>query len=234
MLYQSQRSAAYADTVRALLDAGLAYRCTCTRRDILEHPINRSHRPGSSPVYPGTCRHRHIGEREPAAIRLVVPQEPIEFCDRFQGPQVCDLASTSGDFVILRRDGLFAYQLAVTVDDDFQAISDVVRGCDLMDSTPRQIALRQRLERRSPAYGHMPVVVNADGDKLSKQTGARALDLAQPGAMLVAALTFLRQEPPAGLGSANVPEILAWAIANWRPDAFRGVRSAGPPQSTPY
>ena len=233
MLYQSQRVDAYGATVQALLEADLAYRCLCTRRDILDHPLNRSHRPGSSPLYPGTCRGRGIDADEPAAVRLKVPNEPIVFDDRFQGPQEFDLAATGGDFVIRRRDGLYAYQLAVTVDDDFQAISDVVRGCDLLDSTPRQIALRHCLEHPIPAYGHMPIVVNAAGDKLSKQTGARALDLARPGRILLAALAFLRQEPPGALQGAGVREILAWAVAHWRPDAFRGIRSAALPQSTP-
>jgi glutamyl-Q tRNA(Asp) synthetase len=140
----------------------------------------------------------------------------IGFDDAIQGSVVSDLEREAGDFILLRADGLHAYQLAVVVDDAAAGITHVVRGADLLASTPRQIFLQESLGVATPAYMHLPVVVNAAGEKLSKQTRAEALDIARPGPALVAALEFLGQCPPPGLSAATVEDILAWAVRNWQ------------------
>ncbi len=140
----------------------------------------------------------------------------MDFDDAIQGRIVSDLASEAGDFILLRSDGLFAYQLAVVVDDADAGITHVVRGADLLASTPRQIFLQECLGLPTPAYAHLPVVVNAAGEKLSKQTRAVALDVSRPGPALLAALEFLGQQPPRELVGAGPQLILDWAGRNWR------------------
>ncbi len=225
IVYQHTRLDDYAAVVQRLLADGAAFRCTCSRQDIVNHPVNAGRAPGSAPVYPGTCRDREVPADRPHAVRLRVGADRVGFDDRFQGLKDFDLAADCGDFVIRRRDGLYAYQLAVTVDDDWQRITDVVRGVDLIDSTPRQLVLRRQLGMPAPTFAHLPIVVAADGRKLSKQTGATALDLRRPGRVLVDALSFLDQRPPAGIDSADPGTILDWAVHNWRPARFAGIRS---------
>jgi glutamyl-Q tRNA(Asp) synthetase len=139
----------------------------------------------------------------------------IGFDDALQGEVRQDLGRDVGDFVLLRADGLVAYQLAVVVDDAAQGITDVVRGADLLDSTPRQILLQRLLGAPTPRYLHLPVATNTAGEKLSKQTGAPALDRSHPAPALVAALRFLGQPAPAALERATARTVLAWAAANW-------------------
>jgi glutamyl-Q tRNA(Asp) synthetase len=174
VLYQSARSEPYAQALQRLLDAGLAYACGCSRREA--HAAARA--AGLAPgVYAGTCRAGARG-RGSRSIRLRVPDAPndrIGFVDRACGLQSQALARAVGDFVLRRADGLWAYQLAVVVDDAAQGVSDVVRGTDLLDNTPRQIWLQRCLGLPAPRYLHVPVVTDAHGAKLSKQTGARAL-----------------------------------------------------------
>jgi len=141
-----------------------------------------------------------------------------------QGNIVQDLANEVGDFVVLRADGLFAYQLAVVVDDAAQGITEVVRGADLLYSTPRQIYLQQLLGLATPAYMHLPVAVNAQGQKLSKQTLAQPVEKNNAASTLFNALVFLRQQPPAEFQSGNVDQLLDWAVTNWQPDALSGCR----------
>lgn len=213
VLYQSTRYDAYAAALARLADSGCAYPCACSRREIADS--------GTLPgidgglVYPGTCRTGLPPGRAPRAWRLRVPAEPVAFIDRVQGPVVQQLAEQVGDFVLRRADGLWAYQLAVTVDDEFQGISEIVRGADLLDSTPRQIWLQQRLGYATPAYAHLPVVTNTAGEKLSKQTLAPALDVAEAAGELVAALRFLGQPVPAGLERSTPGEVWKWAFAHW-------------------
>ena len=140
----------------------------------------------------------------------------VGFEDAIQGRIESDLATEAGDFVLRRADGLFAYQLAVVVDDADAAITHVVRGADLLLSTARQIHLQQCLGVPTPVYAHLPVAVNLAGEKLSKQTLAMALDSAHPLPALLAALDFLGQQPPADLAHGTVAELWAWAVANWR------------------
>lgn len=213
VLWQSRRTAAYAAALERLREAGLAYGCACSRKEVADSAT----RPAIDGVlaYPGTCRAGLPHGRAVRAWRLRVHDAAIGFSDRLQGPQVQNLERDVGDFVLLRADGLYAYQLAVTVDDEFQGISDVVRGADLMASTPRQIWLQRCLGYATPRYAHLPVVTNAAGEKLSKQTRAPALRPDQAGAALVAALNFLGQPAPAELARAGVREIWAWALANW-------------------
>jgi glutamyl-Q tRNA(Asp) synthetase len=139
----------------------------------------------------------------------------VRFVDRLQGPQSQNLEAESGDFIILRRDGLIAYQLAVVVDDEAQGITDVVRGIDLMESTPRQIWLQKLLGYRTPDYCHVPVAINERGQKLSKSHGAPPIRLDDATDNLVDALEMLGQQPPARLRSASLYDIWQWAIESW-------------------
>lgn len=186
---------------------GDVFWCTCTRRDLSA---------GGQAVYPGLCRDRRAPCPD-AAVRLRVPVPcPIRFQDRVFGPQAEDVAVTTGDFVIRRRDGFFAYQLAVVVDDGEQGVTQVVRGADLLDNTCRQILLQDRLGYATPVYAHIPLAVNGRGEKLSKQTGAQALDPRDAGHLLWLALSMLGQEPPAALRGAPVAELLQHAVPAWR------------------
>ncbi len=210
--YQSQRTEFYQAALDRLMEAGLAYPCACSRRDLAFNPRARD----GSPIYSGACR---SGVRQPErsrAIRLRVNNAPIIFHDRIQGTFKQNLESEVGDFVIRRADGLFAYQLAVVVDDAAQGINQVVRGCDLLDSTSRQIYLQRRLHLPTPDYAHLPVVLDACGEKQSKQTGAKPLDDRNPAPALWAALQFLGQQPPSDLIRKSPAIILDWALAHWR------------------
>lgn len=211
VIHQSQRAAYYQAALESLLDAGLAYPCACTRRELASCPRGRD----GAPIYPGTCR---VGPRPTdrlPALRLRVTDAPLAFQDAIQGEYRQQLVREVGDFVLRRADGVFAYQLAVVVDDAAQGVTQVVRGADLLDSTPRQIYLQRLLELPTPDYAHLPVVVDARGDKLSKQTGAPPLDERHPGPALTAALRFLGQQPPPELAGEPAPTIIAWAVAHW-------------------
>lgn len=210
--YQSARTAAYADALEQLRQRGLVYRCTCSRRQV-ELAAQAAGLPEG--VYPGTCRGRAVDadDGSPFAWRLRVPDEPIAFDDRACGRCEQSLARDVGDFVLRRSDGLWAYQLAVVVDDAAQGVTDVVRGADLLDNTPRQIWLQRRLGVPTPRYLHVPVVVNDAGEKLSKQTGARALDLSQPIAELERAWRHLGFAP---LAARSIDAFLARAVDAWR------------------
>lgn len=215
VLYQSGSADAHRQALETLASAGLSYRCGCSRRDLADAP-----RGPLGIIYPGTCRRgASAGE---VALRVRTPDEPVEFVDRLQGRQSMRLESESGDFVVLRRDRLVAYQLAVVVDDDLHGITDIVRGIDLMDSTPRQIWLQRCLGYPSPRYAHIPVAVHADGSKLSKLTGAAPLPLRGAiGEYLVDALHALRQAPPDDLRRASLGDIWTWARAHWTIDALK-------------
>lgn len=213
VLWQSQRAEAYAAALAQLTAAGLAYGCACSRKEIADSATRLAIDGGL--VYPGTCRDGLDG-RVARAWRLRVNGREIHFADRLQGRVAQRLDREVGDFVLRRADGLFAYQLAVTVDDDFQGISDIVRGADLLASTPRQLWLQHCLGFAAPRYAHLPVASNAAGEKLSKQTLAPALDVAKAAETLVGALRFLGQAAPAGLSRASVQEVWAWARENWQ------------------
>ncbi len=188
---QRDRGARYAEALGRLRAAGLAYRCRCSRREIADSGLHGI----DGIVYPGTCRDLALPEDVPGAIRFRVPAAEVALVDRVQDRVSQHLASDVGDFVVLRRDGLFAYQLAVVVDDADLGVTDVVRGADLLDSTPRQVALQRALGLPTPRYLHVPVATHG-GEKLSKQTLAPALDARAASAALAGALAFLGQEAP--------------------------------------
>ena len=183
VLWQSTRGDAYAEALERLRSAGLAYGCCCSRKEIAA--LTRQAAIDGGLVYPGSCRDSMPAGRLLRAWRMRVNASQTEFVDRLQGPITQQLERDVGDFVLLRGDGLFAYQLAVTVDDHFQGISHIVRGADLLDSTPRQIWLQRCLGYTTPSYVHLPVASNAAGEKLSKQTLAPALAIGKASALLV-------------------------------------------------
>ncbi|NCT82386.1 MAG: tRNA glutamyl-Q(34) synthetase GluQRS [Comamonadaceae bacterium] len=209
-VWQSRRGALYQAALERLVAAGQAYGCACTRAEIAAAAGPRPKH--GELVYPGTCRQGTHG-RPARAWRLRV-QGRVDWRDRRLGPQSQELQAEVGDFVLKRADGLWAYQLAVVVDDAEQGITDVVRGADLADNTPRQIALQRALGLPTPRYLHTPLVLAADGHKLSKQNGAAALDLGDPAARLREAATRLGLAPlPAG--SSTLAETLAALVPLW-------------------
>lgn len=212
VLYQSQRTAIYEAVLADLTEQGLTYPCTCSRRKLANGPRSSD----GSPIYPGHCRTSPRSNSRPSAIRLQVPDTVFACQDAIQGEHQQRLARAIGDFVIRRADGCFSYQLAVVVDDAAQNITHIVRGSDLLDSTPRQIYLQHQLNLPTPEYAHLPVVIDWQGYKLSKQTGAMPLDPDHPTPTLWAALAFLGQDPPTDLQREPPAMILAWASAHWR------------------
>jgi glutamyl-Q tRNA(Asp) synthetase len=222
VLRQSERGDAYCAALVDLERKGATYPCSCTRREIGDSAFAGI---DGSLVYPGTCRNGPPSVRAARATRVRVDAAVIEFDDAVQGRMRQELATDVGDFVLRRADGLFAYQLAVVVDDAAQGITDVVRGADLLDSTPRQILLQRLLGVPTPRYLHLPVATNAAGEKLSKQTLAPPIDRARPGAVLLAALEFLGQRPEPGPVDAAPAELLAVAIARWDPMLIPRVRA---------
>jgi glutamyl-Q tRNA(Asp) synthetase len=190
--YQSRRADAYRAALEQLVSDGLAYRCACTRREVAEAAMAGP----QGPVYPGTCRARPPAAHRRHAYRLAADGPRIEFLDRLQGPRGQSLPDEVGDFVVRRSDGLYAYQLAVVVDDAWQGITDVVRGADLLASTPRQIHIQRLAGLQTPRYAHVPLVLGADGKKLSKQARSLPVDPSRPLEALLAALRFLGQEEP--------------------------------------
>lgn len=210
---QSERGEAYHAALHRLTHAGAAFPCACSRREIADSAVAGI----EGPVYPGTCRDGLPHGRRPRALRvLTAGAAPIAFTDALQGDVRQDVAADVGDFVIYRADRIVAYQLAVVVDDALQGITDVVRGADLLHSTPRQILLQRLLGLPTPRYVHLPVAVNAAGEKLSKQARAAALDPARPVAALARAMRFLGHPPPAGLEDASVGTFWQWALDAWR------------------
>lgn len=225
VMHQSQRSDAYEEALQHLQAINAIYPCCCTRKEISDSALHGI----EGPVYSGTCRNGIPAGREGRAWRVRTDGRLVEFNDALQGNITQHLESEIGDFVVKRADGLFAYQLAVVVDDAFQGITHVVRGSDLLYSTPRQIYLQQLLGFATPAYMHLPIAVNAQGDKLSKQTLAPAITTDGIIATLIAVLEFLRQQPPAELLQGSVEEILGWAAAHWQPERIRGCRQLSTP-----
>jgi glutamyl-Q tRNA(Asp) synthetase len=205
---QSDRGEIYRAALERLRAAGAVYRCRCSRREVADSGVAGI----DGPVYPGTCRDLDLSLETPGADRLRVPQVRIAFDDRVLGAVEHDIAGDFGDFVLRRRDGLFAYQLAVVVDDEEQGITDVVRGADLLHSTPRQILLQRLLGYRALHYAHVPVATHANGQKLSKQSLAAPVDPAQPREALCRALAFLGQPVPEG---AQSRELVSAAAKSW-------------------
>lgn len=209
--YQSQRGAAYQAALHTLREQGLVFDCACTRREL--RGLTQTGIDG--PLYPGTCRDGLPPGRAPRSIRLRVTAQGIGIEDRLQGRIVQQLDTQVGDFILRRADGLYSYQLAVVVDDGAQDIRDVVRGSDLLDSTPRQVYLQQRLGLATPSYLHLPVATNPAGKKLSKQTHAAPIPDHADVKLLCRGLRFLGQEVPAGLDDTDPAAFWDWAIRHW-------------------
>tara|TARA_R110000764_G_scaffold8776_2_gene28962 strand:+ start:20065 stop:20961 length:897 start_codon:yes stop_codon:yes gene_type:complete len=207
IIFQQDRLTTYQAQIDQWLTTGQAYYCDCSRRQLAEF----------NGIYPGTCRHRQLPAAADHAVRLIAPKQPLTALDRLQPPLTQDLATATGDFIIRRRDGIYAYQLAVVLDDIAQGVTDVVRGADLLDSTPRQQWIYQLLGQPLPRYLHIPLLLRADGEKLSKRLGSTPLDPARAPTELFRALQALAQQPPLALRNANIAEQLEWAIAHWRP-----------------
>jgi glutamyl-Q tRNA(Asp) synthetase len=211
IVYQSQRLEAYAEALFTLQYKGLVYPCACSRKEIADSAMHGI----DGLVYPGTCRNGLAAGKTARAWRIKVEDRTLSFNDAIQGVVSQNLSTDIGDFVLKRADGFYAYQLAVVVDDAEQGITYVLRGADLLDSTPRQIYLQQTLDYPQPNYAHVPVAANSLGEKLSKQTLAQALDTEKPGVALWDALDFLGQAPPAALQQANLQTLWDWAKTHW-------------------
>ncbi len=204
ILYQSSRLDAYQHALNRLLGKGLAYPCACSRKDM-----------PASGIYPGTCKNGIPDGKHARSIRFCVNSDICAFTDNLQGLVSDPAASTSGDFIIRRADGLFAYQLAVVVDDDFQGITQIVRGADLLKSTSQQICLQKALGITSPVYMHLPVAISIDGKKLSKRTRTDPIKHQDPARAIEQVLYFLGQNPPTGY---SLEVLWDWALAHWNSD----------------
>tara|TARA_R110000803_G_C11988405_1_gene321611 strand:- start:3860 stop:4768 length:909 start_codon:yes stop_codon:yes gene_type:complete len=204
VLYQSQQSAIYHEVLAELAEQKLSYYCRCTRAQIK----------AQGGIYQGQCKNL----AQPAnnsAIRINNTVGISQYNDLIQTQVTCDTKLAQEDFIVVRKDGLFAYQLAVVVDDIYQNISHVIRGCDLLEPTARQLSFYQILQHNAPKFGHFPLAVSKPGFKLSKQNSAPAIDKNNPLPSLFSALVFLGQHPPNGLQTASVDELLTWAITHW-------------------
>lgn len=215
-VWQSQRGELYRAALERLVADRRTYGCACSRREIADSASAGD----SAPRYPGTCRGGLSPGRSARSTRLRVDAGQsdvvIRFDDRVQGKIVQNVEREIGDFVLDRADGQIAYQLAVVVDDAAQGVTEVVRGSDLLDSTPRQIFLQRVLGLPTPAYAHLPVALDCNGNKLSKQTLARPIAALPASQLLCAALDFLGQQPPAALQHEAAGAVWAWAARNWQ------------------
>ncbi len=215
IVYQSQRAAYYQTAFDELLHENLIYPCSCSRKEIADSASIGI----EGAVYPRTCLNHAVKSNIPVAWRIKTNNELWEFTDAIQinNTKLLSqiLAKDIGDFILKRTDGFFAYQLAVVVDDAVQGITHIVRGADLLSSTPRQMYLQYLLNFKQPHYTHVPIAVNAAGEKLSKQTLAEAIDALEATKFLVKALIFLGQEPSPGLQNNSINEVWKWTLENW-------------------
>ena len=212
IIYQSHRSGAYREALQILDRQGLLYPCTCSRKEIADSSITGLY----GFIYPGTCLNNPASLQNAHALRIQTHDDVIQFHDGLKGLYTQKLHSEVGDFVLRRADGIYAYQLAVVVDDAAQNITHVVRGADLIDSTPRQIFLQRLLRYPVPQYMHLPVVTNVAGEKLSKQTNAAPVNTAEALKELVDALHFLGQQPPLEILEGDIASFWCWVMQNWR------------------
>jgi len=204
VLYQSQQSSLYLEVLASLKQQKLSYHCACSRAKIK----------ADGGVYQGHCRKLDLAASN-NAIRVINTVATSQYHDLIQGDVSCDKKLAGEDFIVHRKDNLFAYQLAVVVDDIYQGISHIIRGCDLLEPTARQLSFYQILNHPAPTFGHFPLAITDEGYKLSKQNNAPAIDTKNPIPSLIAALRFLGQQPPTELNYASVDELLTWAISHW-------------------
>lgn len=210
VLWQSQRHEAYREHLAWLHEQGLCYYCTCTRA--------RIHAVGG--IYDGHCRDLRLPAQY-AALRIRQTRPVLEFYDQLRGTLVADEPLAREDFIIHRRDGLFAYNLAVVVDDRFQGVSEIVRGADLIEPTVRQISLYQHFGWQAPDYLHLPLALNAEGNKLSKQNHAPALPEGDPRPEIIRALMFLNQDVEQEWRALSIDDLLKQAVVNWKPEKIQ-------------
>lgn len=222
ILYQSRRDEIYVAALEELKQHNLIYPCTCTRKEIADSSTSIGI---EGLIYPGTCIRQPIKPQTAIAWRIKTPTSMIAFDDAIQGHICQNLQQDIGDFILKRADGLFAYQLAVVIDDAEQGVTHVVRGADLLNSTPRQIYLQQMLHLTTPQYAHVPVATNAAGEKLSKQTLAQPINTENRAHLLFLALQFLGHNPPDLLLTENLQIIWQWAFANWQLHKIPTVKS---------
>lgn len=220
VLYQSQRHHAYQETLDWLISQGLAYPCGCSRQELT----------AMGGIYNGRCRTQRADQTHPHSIRLKLYDLPdrsgsdsLGFVDLIQGPQEQNLRTQAGDQILKRRDGFYAYQLAVVVDDIYQQISHIIRGSDLLEVTARQLFLFELLQAPQPHFGHVPLAMQANGQKLSKQNQAKAIDARSASRNLWHGLAFLGQNPPLDLVLAPPNELLEWAVPHWQRQAITGL-----------
>lgn len=204
ILYQSQRQDRYNEIIRQLEKAELVFPCACTRKQLPAGP------------YPGNCRKGLPAGKTGRSLRMKSSDRIVSFTDAVQGGYQQNIKTEVGDFVIHRGDDIASYHLCVVADDHDTGITEIVRGLDLIDSTPRQIYLQQALGYNQPGYCHMPIAVNSDGNKLSKQTMAEPVEPENAEEILLAALKFLGQEPENALAGSPVDEILSWGVSHWQ------------------
>ena len=222
IVYQSTRTHAYQLALEQLRARGMAYACACSRKEIGEGTAGER-------VYPGTCRNGLPPGRAARAWRVRTENAAIEFVDLLQGRMRQNLAAQIGDFVLYRADGVYAYHLACALDDHAQGVTHVVRGADLLDSTPRQIYLQELLTLATPAYLHLPIALNAAGEKLSKQTLARGVQTHRAAAVLTEVLSFLGHAPPGEVTAQGVTALWQWAVPNWKRERLPHVLAAPAP-----
>jgi glutamyl-Q tRNA(Asp) synthetase len=201
---QYERAQRYEEALLALQAQQRTFACSCSRAQ-LEDELR----------YPGTCRTRQLTQDTPAGIRLRVEPEQVLFTDRIQGTYRQNVADAVGDFILKRRDRIYAYVLAVTVDDAAQGVTHIVRGADLLDNTPRQIYLQRLLGLPEPSYAHVPVLTEADGGKLAKSRRSVRLSANSPLPQLWSAFSLLGLKPPPSLASATIADAWRWAITQW-------------------
>jgi glutamyl-Q tRNA(Asp) synthetase len=215
---QSHQLSRYESALSYLEQNQWLYGCRCSRKHL-----------ENTAIYPGHCRDAQLAIDSSTALRVKSQDLTIEFDDFLTGKVCHNLANQDGDFIIRRRDQIIAYQFAVVVDDFQQGVTHVVRGADLRDSTPKQIYLQQLLGYPTPAYMHLPIVVDQNGAKLSKQTLAVPVNEENPSRTLFLLLQLLQQNPPATLANSDIQTLLNWAIAHWQPLALKKVRAIQPP-----
>ncbi|VAW53247.1 Glutamyl-Q tRNA(Asp) synthetase [hydrothermal vent metagenome] len=206
ILYQSTQTEYYEKALQQLILQSLVFPCICSRKQLNEIDCD---------IYPGTCRNKSLLEKSDHALRILANDVSVEFTDLVMGKQSQNIKQQCGDFIIKRRDGLFAYQLAVVVDDAIQGITEIVRGADLLGSTPRQIYLQQQLGYTTPTYCHLPLAIDNHDNKISKSEGAAKVDVKNREKHLYDTLKFLGQKPPADLLTCSINDIWQWATTNW-------------------
>ncbi|MGR8980467.1 MAG: tRNA glutamyl-Q(34) synthetase GluQRS [Gammaproteobacteria bacterium] len=222
--YQSRHIDEYEQALNHLMKNQLTYPCICSRKTLASGTTD--HR--QPDAYPGYCRNRQIPPGRAYALRIKTDNRVISFEDELHGRMTHRIGRQDGDFILKRKDRIFAYQFAVVIDDDRQEINHIVRGFDLLNETPKQIFLQQILGLKRPAYMHVPLIVDGDGFKLSKQTCAPAVDSNRPQTVLFELLRWLKQNPPLELKTGSVSELLDWAVTHWNPASLKNSRAIKP------